>query len=560
MVKLTKECIVNTLAVIDEKLYVTFGPYFYRYVIVKDSVNDTVLKKDKGSVWTKDRILKSNTDWDGMPDPELIDEFFQNLPHDFHQDLDTMAKIGDHLFVTKGGHYVRYTINKDATLGASPEGPKPLTDFFGEPPVGEEHFKSFDGMYVASNGFVLVTSGNRFWWPGQLNTDGTLTVPRDKKLGEFHEGLPKDVDSMTSHADNLFAIKNDKYYKNLYDKHRTWLGPHDLDKFLPDMTKFHSLIKYPTQKVSFVAKDPASDGLLVSYCSSKHAKYDPTAEGWAIQTNTGKLKLKLYLPYLRGVDLRLELAKLGSDQSKIAIRVNGQNTAKFAPYAKKGPNVRAWHIGDAKLKQGDNEIDIERVAGEAPVVVKSVTFGLFTMQHQQCSEWCWAAVSTSVALFYSPQAKKTQCEVVNKCLQKGYRKLGDKYYIAPVAKPDCCNGKKSTESTCCRWWYLDEALREVGHLGEVKPRKLTIDELQIQANKGQVVCGRVGWTEIKGTMREFTGAGHFWVITGVSNTKESKLVAIQDSIYGTSYIPFSTLETGYYHGTGSWTHSYLTTN
>jgi hypothetical protein len=37
----------------------------------------------------------------------------------------------------------------------------------------------------------------------------------------------------------------------------------------------------------------------------------------------------------------------------------------------------------------------------------------FTMQHQLQSEWCWAAVSVSVAHYYDARSPWTRCKMVN---------------------------------------------------------------------------------------------------------------------------------------------------
>ena len=42
----------------------------------------------------------------------------------------------------------------------------------------------------------------------------------------------------------------------------------------------------------------------------------------------------------------------------------------------------------------------------------------FSMHHQQQTNWCWAAVSTSVALFFNPSSGWTQCAVANGELQE----------------------------------------------------------------------------------------------------------------------------------------------
>ena len=40
----------------------------------------------------------------------------------------------------------------------------------------------------------------------------------------------------------------------------------------------------------------------------------------------------------------------------------------------------------------------------------------FQVQAQLESEWCWAAVSTSIAHYYNPSSSVTQCQVVNQQL------------------------------------------------------------------------------------------------------------------------------------------------
>ncbi len=67
----------------------------------------------------------------------------------------------------------------------------------------------------------------------------------------------------------------------------------------------------------------------------------------------------------------------------------------------------------------------------------------FTMQYQQQSNWCWAAVSVSVALFYSSSSKWTQCTLVNDALGQ---------------KTCCATGGSAA---CNQPWYLDRALQIV---------------------------------------------------------------------------------------------------
>jgi hypothetical protein len=64
-------------------------------------------------------------------------------------------------------------------------------------------------------------------------------------------------------------------------------------------------------------------------------------------------------------------------------------------------------------------IDIPRIARDWRNLIVAILRLLawhrldFTMQHQQQTNWCWAAVSTSVALFYDPVSTWTQCAVAS---------------------------------------------------------------------------------------------------------------------------------------------------
>src|ERR1700719_1931391 len=69
----------------------------------------------------------------------------------------------------------------------------------------------------------------------------------------------------------------------------------------------------------------------------------------------------------------------------------------------------------------------------------------FCIQHQRHSNWCWAAVATSVALFYQPAGKWTQCVVANSAL----------------GRKDCC--RKGAGGTCNVIGHLQNSLTVVGH-------------------------------------------------------------------------------------------------
>jgi Papain-like cysteine protease AvrRpt2 len=151
------------------------------------------------------------------------------------------------------------------------------------------------------------------------------------------------------------------------------------------------------------------------------------------------------------------------------------------------------------------------------------------MQHQLQDNWCWAAVSTSIAGFFGVTTW-TQCSVVSK----------------EVDDASCCSNGSS--SACNVPWRLDKALRRVNALKKKSggmPDDLKGVRREIDA--GRPVCVRIGWSG---------GGGHFIAIEGYRADDAS--VAVEDPWHGSSDVPLAHFRTGRYQGTGAWTHTYYT--
>src|SRR6266700_5017599 len=80
----------------------------------------------------------------------------------------------------------------------------------------------------------------------------------------------------------------------------------------------------------------------------------------------------------------------------------------------------------------------------------------FTMQTQQQTQWCWAAVSVSVNLYYDPTSGQTQCAVANTAL----------------GQTTCCNDGSTAQ--CNQPWFLYLALQIVGNLNAVASGKVAL--------------------------------------------------------------------------------------
>ena len=153
----------------------------------------------------------------------------------------------------------------------------------------------------------------------------------------------------------------------------------------------------------------------------------------------------------------------------------------------------------------------------------------FNMQHQQQTNWCWAAVSTSVALYYDPSSTWTQCAVAN----------------AQLGRTDCCGS--GAGSACNVYGFLDRALTTVGHLDHWSGGVASFQSIDGEIDAGRPLGIRVAWSG---------GGAHFLAIIGYLEDTPN-YVAVDDPIYGKSDLTYDTLKTSY-QGTGSWTDSYYT--
>jgi len=161
--------------------------------------------------------------------------------------------------------------------------------------------------------------------------------------------------------------------------------------------------------------------------------------------------------------------------------------------------------------------------GGAPPVRGIVDFAI---QHQQQTQWCWAAVTASVAAYYD-NVGWSQCQVVNGVL----------------GQSGCCESGDAAE--CNQPWYLDRALGHVGNLGDYVSSALSESEIQTEIDAVRPIGVRIGWAG---------GGGHFVTLSGYS---DQEVVDVQDPWTGNSSVDYSAFVSRY-QGRGRWTHSYRT--
>lgn len=167
--------------------------------------------------------------------------------------------------------------------------------------------------------------------------------------------------------------------------------------------------------------------------------------------------------------------------------------------------------------------------GGAPVAARSLTG--FSMQTQSETEWCWAAVSTSVAVFFG-STSWTQCKVA----------------AAELNPLDCCGADASTG--CNIPWYLDAPLSCVAHFHRMDASNAPFPNVQTEINGDRPLCCRIAWAG---------GGAHFVALGGWSTAADgSEYVDIYDPYYGFTQETYTDFDSSYRAAGDAWTHSYFT--
>ncbi len=159
-----------------------------------------------------------------------------------------------------------------------------------------------------------------------------------------------------------------------------------------------------------------------------------------------------------------------------------------------------------------------RTRAVSPIAAQSKFLGL-TMEQQERTNWCWAAVSVSVRRFRG-QTVLTQCQQAN--LQLGRNSC--------CADPDSCNlvGR------------LDRAV--LFESGGTMP----FDDVRREIDNDRVVAVEVEWAG---------GGSHFVCIDGYNAAGAAPLLSVKDPLNGSSMVPYDVLVSSYL-GEGSWKTSF----
>jgi hypothetical protein len=161
----------------------------------------------------------------------------------------------------------------------------------------------------------------------------------------------------------------------------------------------------------------------------------------------------------------------------------------------------------------------------------------FSMERQQHSNWCWAAVSVSVDRFFNAASAWCQCRIVSRMAK-----------IEKLRVKSCGTCEKTTglPRTCNQPWYLDRALKIVGRLkAKPKTRPLSFEQTEKKIRADRPVCARIQW-----------GPGpdaHFVVISGCETSPAgNRWVDVEDPFAGSSTWLYDEFLVNYRYSQGQW--------
>ena len=159
----------------------------------------------------------------------------------------------------------------------------------------------------------------------------------------------------------------------------------------------------------------------------------------------------------------------------------------------------------------------------------------FPLQHQEQSNWCWAALAVSVAQYYDPETPwTTQCDLAG-------TEIG----------VNCC--PTGTDPSHCNVpLTLPRGLNRVGHYaGRISDRPAKRIQIKEEIDAGRPLCAAISFAG--------TSIVHFVVISAYSWTPTSFTVTVEDPISGHwTDLHLDDLKTDYGADHGFWTFTYWT--
>jgi Papain-like cysteine protease AvrRpt2 len=152
-----------------------------------------------------------------------------------------------------------------------------------------------------------------------------------------------------------------------------------------------------------------------------------------------------------------------------------------------------------------------------------ITFPLLTVEKQQHSNWCWAAVAVSVARYYQKNGfnpPETECSLAGRFLSG-----------------KCCQ-EPFPDGACDLPHSLEDVLRHFNLLVGPQHGKFSFEVTNRLIQGGTPVPVYISWGR---------GAGHFVVLTNSLVTKDGDpAVYVSDPFFTSHWVLFDEFTQGYY--------------
>ncbi|WP_454831627.1 papain-like cysteine protease family protein [Pseudoxanthomonas wuyuanensis] len=126
----------------------------------------------------------------------------------------------------------------------------------------------------------------------------------------------------------------------------------------------------------------------------------------------------------------------------------------------------------------------------------------YSQQSQLQTQWCWAAVTSSMAEYYNDASSATsQCKLAN----------------AAFKQSSCCSAGNSAQ--CNKPYPTHRALQSIGHLAATVASAISFAAVQQEINGARPVAVAIGW---------HGGGGHAVVISGYATLSGAPFLYVQD--------------------------------
>lgn len=178
------------------------------------------------------------------------------------------------------------------------------------------------------------------------------------------------------------------------------------------------------------------------------------------------------------------------------------------------------------LVPGDNFLTLwlSSDAGVVPLYLKSVSISDFGVQRQQETEWCWAAVTSSLMQFMVPDRSASQSDVVTHTFKKAF-----------VQAPENLNQP----------WDITDAAKTMGLEDGTRYGNVSRNTMRDMVNEGVPIPIQINWRR-NARKNGVLGDGHYVVVHNIGEeAKGQTMIQVEDPWAGKLNLTWDELKNDY---------------